>query len=157
MDSSQIEFENWLAECHSWLERTISEDPARFKVRARPTFTNFLVTPSKDPQLYPPEMRTRLAFSRHGKDLNDVEVTAVIECNNERVDPSQVWSGSHITPIFRMSYYKDGDDYGLALTFIKGRYEPSQQNQISNDSWMIDSNTSGSVSSSMEEGTTVSA
>lgn len=146
MDNNQIEFENWLDQTWTWLQDTISKDVARFKVRSRPSFTSFIVTPSRDPEMYPPELRTRLSVTRNGGDINDVTLTAVIETNGENVHPSQVWSGSYMTPIFRLNYYKDGDDFGLALTIIKAEYEPSKTPQIANDAWMIDSNTSGSSS-----------
>jgi hypothetical protein len=152
MDQSQIEFENWLHATWDWLQHAISEDAARFKVRSRPTFTNFVVVPSNNPELYPPELRTKLAIARNGQDINDVTVTAQIECGGTKVDPTQVWSGSYMTPIFKLSYYKSGDDFGLNLTVLKAEYEPSTMHQISNDAWMIDSNTSGSESVDVESG-----
>lgn len=149
MDSAQADFEKWLAMVWSWLQDTISKDPAKFKARGRPTFNNFIVMPSRDPEVYAPELRVKLASKRTGVSIDDVEVTAILETKaGERVDPTQVWSGSFMTPIFRLNYYKDGDDFGLALTLIKAEYEPSQKAQIPNDSWMIDSNTSGSASHS---------
>lgn len=155
MDSTQGEFQQWLTYVWDWLHDTISTDPTRFKVRNKPTFNNFIVVPSKDPSIYGPELRTRLATMRNGKDVNDVTCTAIIECNGESVDPSQVWSGSYMTPVFRLNYYKDNDDFGLALTVLKAEYEPSKQIQISNDAWIIDSKTSGSDSSTSEDAMTV--
>ena len=151
MDSTQADFEKWLAMAWSWLQDTVNRDPAKYKSRGRPTFNNFIVVPSRDPDVYSPELRVKLATTRSGMNIDDVTVTAIIECKGERVDPSQVWSGSFMIPIFRLNYYKDGDDFGLALTLIKAEYEPSQKLQISNDAWMIDSNTSGSGSVSMSE------
>lgn len=146
MDQSQIEFENWLDQTWEWLQDAITKDAPRFKVRTRPTFTSFIVVPSSNPELYAPELRTKLAIARNGQDINDVTVTAQIECGGQKVDPSQVWGGSYMTPIFKLGYYKSGDDFGLGLTVLKAEYEPSTMNQISNDAWMIDSKTSGSES-----------
>lgn len=151
MDSTQAEFEKWLALTWSWLQDTIGKDGPRFKARGRPTFNNFIVMPSRDPEVYSPELRVKLATVRNGVTVEDVTVTTVIECQGERVDPSQVWSGAFMTPIFRLNYYKDGDDFGLALTLLKAEYECQARTQISNDAWMIDSKTSGSGSVSMSE------
>jgi len=150
MDNNQVEFENWLASAWDWLQETINKDPTRFKVRSRPTFNNFIVVPSRDPEMYPPELRTRLDTKRNGNDVNDAIVTAVIlSKEGEIVDPTKVWSSSYMTPVFRMNYYKDGDDFGLSLTVVKAEYEPSDMPHLSNDVWMIDSKTSGSPSSTV--------
>lgn len=145
MDNNQIQFENWLAETWKWFQETVRADPIKYRsARKDPGFTDFIVTPSRDPEMYPNELRCRLSTTR----LNDTDVcTAVIECNNEQVDPSQVWKGSHMTPVFRLNYFKDAmDNYGLQLTVLKAEYEPSSSTHIQNDAWMIDSNTSGSGS-----------
>lgn len=142
MDDSQAEFTNWLNECWEWFKDTVSADPVRFKVNGRhgPQFSTFIVTPTRDPELYPDELRCRLATGRRANDDMDAPVTAVIECKGEKVDPTQVWSGGFMTPIFKMGYYKDGDEFGLTLTVLKAEYEPSMYAQVSNDTWMIDAN-----------------
>lgn len=150
MDNSQIEFENWLQDVWEWFQATIRADPVRFKCNRRePGFSDFIVIPSRDPETYPNELRCRLASKR----LNDNTVcNALLECNGQLVDPSAVWSGSFMTPVFRLGYFKDQqDNYGLNLTVLKAEYEPSMSTQIQNDAWIIDSNTSGSPGESVAE------
>lgn len=146
MDNSQINFENWLHSVWEWFQSTVRADPVRFKVsRREPTFSDFMVLPSRDPTMYPNELRCRLSTVR----LNDAQVcNAVIECNQEKVDPSQVWAGGYMTPIFRLNYIKDtsSENYGLILTLLKAEYEPCLVDRVQNDDWIIDSNTSGSDS-----------
>lgn len=148
MDNNQTEFENWLQAAWEWFQSTVRADPGRFKVmRREPTFQDFMVLPSRDPTTYPNELRCRLSTIR----LNDQQVcNAIIECNTEKIDPTQVWAGGYMTPIFKLSYSKDtgSESYGMLLTVLKAEYEPSLSDQIQNDMWMVDSNTSGSGSMS---------
>lgn len=148
MDNSQINFENWLHSVWEWFQSTVRADPVRFKVtRREPTFMDFMVLPSRDPTLYPNELRCRLSTVHR----NDAQVcNAVIECNQEKVDPSQVWAGGYMTPIFRLNYIKDtnsgSENYGLILTLLKAEYEPCLVDRVQNEDLIIDSNTSGSDS-----------
>lgn len=149
MDNNQTEFENWLYDAWEWFQSVVRADPGRFKVVKRePSFLDFVVLPSRDPETYPNELRCRLATIR----VNDQQVcNASIDCGTEKVDPSQVWAGSYMTPIFKLGYTKDTatDSYGLTLTVLKAEYEPCQGEKIQNDMWIIDSNTSGSGSDSV--------
>jgi hypothetical protein len=145
MDNNQAEFENWLHAVWEWFQSSVRADPVRFKVTRRdPSFSDFVVVPSRDPETYPNELRCRLSTMR----INDSQVcNAILECGNDRVDPSQVWAGGYMTPVFRLNYTKDTatDNYGLALTVLKASYEPADSTEnIQNEHWIIDSNTSGS-------------
>lgn len=145
MDNNQAEFENWLHAVWEWFQSSVRSDPVRFKVTRRdPAFTDFVVVPSRDPETYPNELRCRLSTTR----INDSQVcNAIIECGTDRVDPSQVWAGGYMTPVFRLNYTKDTatDSYGLALTVLKAEYEPAASvDHIQNEHWIIDSKTSGS-------------
>lgn len=146
MDNTQTQFENWLYSVWEWFQSTVRADPVKFKVsRREPTFSDFLVLPSRDPTTYPNELRCRLSTTR----LNEAQVcNAVIETDGQKIDPSQVWAGGYMTPIFRLNYIKDtsSENYGLLLTILKANYEPCLIDRIQNDDWMIDSNTSGSDS-----------
>jgi hypothetical protein len=153
MDDSQEEFREWIEKVHEWLRMEINQDPIKFKVRVKPTFMLWPIMPSNNPGTYPPELRTKLAITRSQLDVNDVTVNAQVECKGEKVDPSQVWAGSYMTPVFKLSYYKNGDDFGLNFTVLKAEYEPGPRNQISNDAWVIDSSaiTDSNVSGSESE------
>lgn len=142
MDDSQTEFVNWLTEVWEWFQETVQADQGKFKISGRhgPAFAAFVVAQTRDPELYPDELRCRLATGRKTGDMSEPPVTAVIECKGESVDPSQVWSGGFMTPILKFGYFKDGDEFGLSLTVLKAEYEPSAYAQVSNDTWMIDAN-----------------
>lgn len=148
MTNGQQEFENWLYQTWTSFQDMISRDPVRFKVgRNGALFTNFIVTPSTDPEIYPNELRCRLATRRMPNGEYTV-LTSIQTLGGDLVESTDVWANSHVTPIFRLGYYKDGDEFGLQLTVLKALYEPSTQLQIDNADWMVDStsNTSGSSS-----------
>lgn len=149
MTQSQTDFENWLYQLWTSFQDIVSADPVRFKTgRNGAMFTNFIVTPSTDPDIYPNELRCRLVTRRIGPELNDVVVASAIQTlQGDIIESTDVWAGSFVTPVFRLGYYKDGDEYGLQLTVLKALYESSAQMQIDNRNWEIDSNTSGSPSS----------
>lgn len=152
MTAGQAEFENWLAEAWNRFEDIVREDPGKYKVTSRrgPGFPNFIVTQSRDPEIYPNELRCRLS-TRRIPDFDEPVCTAVIETNGQPVDPKQVWSGSTMIPVFRMGYYKIGDDFGLNLTVLRAEYEPCVRTRIDNHDWIMDvtSKTSGSGSDSV--------
>lgn len=155
MDATTSIFEKWLSEVWNRFQEIIKSDPAKYKVTNRrgPQFPNFVVTPSRDPDLYPNELRCRLATQRRGTEAIEDVCTAVLECKGERVDPAMVWSGAYMTPVFKLGYYKNGDDFGLNLTVLKGEYEMTAPREvIQNHAWELDSdaeaaNASGSDSS----------
>lgn len=151
MDPSQIEFENWLSETWDKFTEIIKSDPVKYKVTNRrgPGFPSFIVTPSSDPEVYPNELRCRLATYR---DMKGESVCSALLLNTQTglvVDPNNIWSGGMVTPIFKMAYYKNGDDFGLTLTVLRADYTPPTITQISNEDWAFDhgENASGSSSS----------
>lgn len=145
MDQTQTEFENWLFQVWEWFQDVVRQDPARFKVVRHPTFDQFIVVPSRNPEEYPPELRTKLSIRRGPGGIDDVEITTTLTTpKHEQVVPSQIWSGSMMTPIFKLGYYKVGDDFGLSLTVLKAEVDLNVKPQIPNDAWIIDENTSGS-------------
>lgn len=153
MDNNQIEFENWLAQGFERFQELVRSDPAKYKVTNRrgPSFPSFIVTASRDPELYANELRCRLSTTR---DANGESVcNAVLLRDGIPFDPKQVRSGGYVTPIFRLGYYKNGDDFGLTLTVLKAEYTAPEVNYIENEEWTMDtdSNTMGSGSSSGDE------
>lgn len=153
MDSSQIEFENWLAEIWETFMETVRNDPAKYKVTNRrgPGFPNFIVTPSNDPEVYPNELRCRLSTYRDMKGEQVCSAVLLHAQNGQAVDPNNIWSGGMVTPIFKLAYYKNGDDFGLTLTVLRADYIPPTITQISNEDWSFDygENASGPSSSEM--------
>lgn len=138
MDSSQIEFEAWLTKLWDKFQEIVRSDPAKFKVSSRrgPAFPSSIVVQSRDPDLYPNELRCRLSTRRTNE--GDVECTAVIRSNDESIRPDQVWSGGYMTPILKLGYYKNGDDFGLSITVIAANYIPPERRVISNVDWVMD-------------------
>lgn len=146
MDSSQTEFANWLSTIWEWFQKTIEENPAMYKCsRMRPSFASFIISPSTNAELYPDRLSCRLDTRRPQGGAESLSV-AVIESNGKRINPSEVWSGSFLTPVFKMSYYLLDGEFGLNLTVLKGEYENMIPPLIQNDAWIMDSNTSGSGS-----------
>lgn len=149
MDESQKEFESWLGVVSTRFQELIRADPAKFKYSRRgPNFPSSLVTASRDPELYPNELRCRLStvLNENGESVSN----AVLFSNGAQVDPSQIWSGGMMTPVFKLGYYKNGDDFGLTLMVLKAEYVPGERTHVENHVWTVDSssNTSGSASSS---------
>lgn len=144
MDSSQAEFDNWLHEVWDKFQELIRQDPLKYKVMGRngPMFSMGPVTQSKDPELYPNELRCRLS-------TRDQISTAVLlhATTKEKLEPNQIWGGGYMTPVLKLGYYKEGDEFGLSLTVLKADYEPTPYVGIQNEEWMIDGNTVGSPSS----------
>lgn len=148
IDQHQEEFEEWISRVWHGFQHVVKEDPIKFKVTNRrgPMFPNFPIQPSRDPELYPAELRCRLMTKRISEEEH--ECISQIECQGERVDPSQVWSGAYMTPILQLGYYKKGDDFGLTFTVLKAEYEPSV---VVRPNWQMDvenANATGSSSSS---------
>jgi hypothetical protein len=64
--------------------------------------------------------------------------------------PHEVMGGGYMTPVIKLGYHKEGDNFGLNLTVLKAVYEFNPINQMSNDAWDmdVDGYTTGSPSSS---------
>ena len=151
MDQETKEFENWLEKAVSKLQDLIKADPAKFKcTRRTPLFSKPVITESSDPTLYPNQLRCRLSV-KGDKEGNRI-ATSVLLQEGEAITPVKIWSGGYMVPIFSMQYYKDGDDFGLALTLLKGDYVPPAYTPMQASDWIpdTDSNTMGEASSSSD-------
>lgn len=149
MDDETRDFETWIERSYAKLQDIIKADPTKFKcTRRTPLFSKGLITESNDPMLYPNQLRCRLAV-KGDKDGNKV-VTSVLLQDNKATTPAMIWGGGWMLPIFQMGYYKDGDEFGLALTLLKGDYMPPAYTPITANDWIpdTDSNAMGSSSSS---------
>jgi hypothetical protein len=135
------DLEQWLHAVDGSLREAVNGDPQKYKVNPRnvPTFTNFIVQPANNPDVYPDELRCRLATTRTGTEIDDrVITTSFVDQSGNDVAPQDIWSGGTILPIFKLSYYKQGDDFGLQLTLIKGMYEAPVDSRVSNGDWEFD-------------------
>jgi len=142
MDDNQSEFLQWLEEVYKNLETTVKSDPTFFKVnpRGNPAFNAFIVQPSSNPDLYPPELRCRLSTTRGDLTNEPVSNACLLDSRSMTpVEPAQLVSGSYLTPIFKLGYFKEGDNFGLSLTLMKAVCEPNPITQMTNDTWEMDS------------------
>lgn len=127
------EFEAWLRNVDAALRGAVMSDHGKYKVNPRntPSFSKFIVQPSNNPDLYPDEIRCRLHTIPTGPEIDDREITAVfVDETNNPVEPSDIWGGGIMVPIFKLSYYKQGDDFGLQLTVLKGLYQPPENSRV---------------------------
>jgi len=149
MDDNTKDFETWVERGYKRLQDIIKADPAKFKCTRRiPLFSKSLITESSDPLMYPNQLRCRLAV-KGDKDGNKI-VTSVLLQDSDPTTPARIWGGGWMIPIFSMGYYKDGDEFGLSLTLLKGEYTPPAYTPIMASDWIpdTDSNATGSASSS---------
>ena len=139
MDETTDDFRRWLSGVHAAMSKAILTDPVKYKFNGRgaPTFLKDIVTENSS-EMYPDELRCRLAIERTGNDINDSKITSVfLDKNGNQVPPGQIYGGGQVLPIFKVSYYKEGDDYGLQLTMLKGQYEAPENNRVANDDWQF--------------------
>lgn len=155
MDEGTKEFEQWLDRAFLKLQEIIRADPSKFKcTRRTPTFSTSIITESTNADIYPNQLRCRLA-TRNDGDGNRISASVILQ-DGVPIPPSKVWSSGIMTPIFSMQYFKDGDDFGLSLTLVKAEYTPPVYTPIQHSDWIpdTDENTTGvsSSTSSMADG-----
>jgi hypothetical protein len=141
VDDNQTEFEDWLYKVFAALESTVKADPSLFKVNPRnhPTFSQFIVQPSSNPELYPPELRTRLATRRLDAMSEPVNAACLLDSTTHvRIDPGNIKSGSFMRPVFKLGYFKEGDNFGLTLTVLKGECEPNPHEEMNYENLEMD-------------------
>ena len=145
MDDNQAEFEDWLYKIHQSLEESVKADHMFFKVspRSTPLFNKFIVEPASNPELYSPELRCRLSTVRVDSVAEPVSTAHLSDKNtNIKLDPHEIVSGSYMRPVFKLGYYKEGDNFCLSLTVLKGECEPNPITQMTNDAWEMDTSES---------------
>lgn len=145
-----VEFANWLDEAHDIFQQEILKDPAKFKVTSRrgPTFHPPLTLSDQPSNNEDPLLRCRLSTMRdvHGEPVPNA---VIMDRDNLPVFPEHVWANAFMTPIIRLGYSKNGDDFGLTLTVLKADYvAPLMKARPDNDDWIMDtdSNTTGPLS-----------
>lgn len=152
-ESNEI-FEQWLRSLAYKVETMIWAHPDKFKPGAKDAsrfvFDLDVVRPSSDPALYPDELRVRLAtYRKPGDDDPDSYINVVNshlfmmdEAGQDvNVDPSSIQAGGFMTPIFKVSYFRNLDRFGLVLTVLKGMYIPPNDTPASNKEWVMDTST----------------
>ena len=145
-------FRDWLLSVSQAIRDKIWSDPKKYRPGSvganRFTFDEGFIKKSSDPALYPDELSTRLSTTRITNadteepcDLVDAQLFAdgpdgpiIIE------DLNTVTAGSYVTPIFRVSYNRFNDRFGLVLTVLRAKYEPSDKprSKTENSAWVFD-------------------
>jgi hypothetical protein len=132
-DEPSHAFECFLNKVLSHVESTVSASVERFKPGLKnPTLLQFdrdFIRPSSYSLDMPNELRLKLAVKRqqvdeNGETVDMIESVFVAE-DGTSIDPQDIRAGSEIIPIIRISYYRNGNKFGLNLTLLKGMVYPS--------------------------------
>lgn len=150
VDTGDI-LEPWIRSVAHKVETIIWTSPELYKPGAK-TSNRFMfdldaIRPSSDPLLCPDELRMRLATYRKDSEENPDDQVDVVNAHlfmiNEvgqevNIAPSDVQGGGYIVPIFRISYFRNIERFGLTLTLLKGMYIPPMNTPTKNEDWVMD-------------------
>lgn len=146
-------FEQWLHLLADHVRIAIWADPSKFKPGAisnsRFTFDSDYIKPANDPSRYPDELRCRLSTRRESTsegvshsvvDIVDADLFTVDSENREiPIKPVDITAGSEIVPIFKFTYYRNGERFGLSTTILKAMVYPAERKSaVDNRSWVFD-------------------
>lgn len=131
-DESAYAFECFLHSVLSVVEENVSANPEKFKPGVKNAallqYDRDFIRPSSYSPDLPNEMRVKLAVKRdqvdeHGEVVDLIDSVFVDE-SGARIDPQDITSGSEILPIIKISYYRNGNKFGLNLVLLKGLVYP---------------------------------
>lgn len=132
-DDPSYAFECFLHKVLSHLENVVSSSPDKFKPGLKNSallqFDRDFIRPSGYSADMPNELRVKLAIKRgevdeHGEIVDIIE-TIFQDEEGVEIDPASITSGSEIIPIIKISYYRNGNKFGLNLTMLKGLVYPN--------------------------------
>jgi len=139
-DPACIDFVNWVGKVSDIVKTNIWSAPEKFKPgsksNSRFVFENDIFKASSEPGIYSDEIRFRIA-SRRGAvegtgetiDIPEVEFYKLgYDFSREKVEPYEIRSGGSMIPMIKVSYFRNGDKFGLTLTVLKGLYSPPDIN-----------------------------
>lgn len=158
-DDTTNNFRAWLSKLQQKLKNTISEQPEKYKPGTR-TATRFqfeeVLKPSSDPDRYPDELRCKLSVKRdvdpdehHDTlfdasseriEIVDADLFSVENGCQVAVDPQSLAARTPIQPVFKVSYFRHGDKFGLVFTILRAQVFPSDNyfTKTANSEWQID-------------------
>lgn len=134
-DEEAYAFECFLQKVLSRVEAAVSATPDKYKPGVKNVallqFDRDFIRPSSYSPDLPNEMRVKLAVKRdhvdeHGEIVDLIESAFVDQYNNP-VFPEDIMAGSEIIPILRISYYRNGNKFGLNMTLLKGLVYPGEK------------------------------
>lgn len=131
------EFAEWCTALSQYMFQSIKDNLGEFKMKKDPIISSSVFAPSSNPQLYPPELRCRLATTGRGDEAYSVAALYDTSTGME-MDASEIMANGFFVPVFRVGYYKDGDTFGLQFTVLKGEYERPLVTATNHHAWVID-------------------
>lgn len=150
-DPEGYQFQRWLESLTQHVENAIWQQPERFKPGAKTssrfTFDHDLIKPSSDPAAFPDQLSCRLSAYRQQRldspgewdEIPDVDLFRIEGGQEIKMDPSEITAGSSVIPIFRFSYFRNIERFGLVVTVLKARVFPAEARaKITNDQWVMD-------------------
>jgi len=144
-------FEKWLRSVGDSVKTAIWTNPGKYKPGAatntRFVFDDNFIRPSSDPAMYPDELLTKLSVRRVTPQANEDEPEEVVDAElfadgpdgPVPVDPQDITNGSYVIPIFKISYFRNNERFGLTLTVLKAKIFLNEgTRKIENGSWVFD-------------------
>lgn len=136
------EFASWLECLESQMETTIMLNPQRYKLHGNASIgIDKVIRVSNEPS-FSDLLRSRLSVQYVDGPSGDqspvINADLFYRDTGGKVDPSELKSGWSIVPIFRISYQKQGNVFGLVLTVLKGEVWKQEQASIANSEWILD-------------------
>lgn len=143
-DPEAYELERWLRSLTQHVENQIWQNPERFKPGAKSssrfTFDHDLIKPSVDPAAYPDQLVCHLSTRRQagtGFDEDGAAITTterIVDTDLFRIEdhmrvemtPEEVLGGSTVVPMFKFSYFRNSDRFGLRVTLIRAHITPPE-------------------------------
>jgi hypothetical protein len=151
-DENVYGFERWMRLLADRVKTAIWADPSKFKPGAisasRFAFDDDFIKPANDPAKYPDELRCKLSTRREGSsdgttviDIVDADLFTIDSNGHESpIKAEDILAGSHVIPVLRFNYYRNGERFGLNATILKALVYPAEKVNytISNSTWMMD-------------------
>lgn len=147
-------FERWIRALMVNVKAQIWANPGKYRqgaaTSARFQFDEGIIRASSDPAIYPDELVSRLSTKRitaadveegGPTDYIDTEFITDTENGVSGIDPVDIVAGSTVIPIFKISYNRNIEKFGLVLTLLKGKVFPPESmpyGRIDNQSWAFD-------------------
>ena len=127
-DEQAYAFECFLHKVLSHVEDAVTANPDKYKPGTKNAailcFDRDFIRPSSYSADLPNEFRVKLSVKRESGlepgELVDVTDTVFVGENGEPIEPGDISSGNEIVPIFRVSYFRNANKFGLNITMLKG-------------------------------------
>ncbi len=147
-------FERWVRGLMLNVKANIWANPGKYRsgasTPARFQFDEGIIRASNDPAMYPDELVTRLSTKRittgdveEGGPTEYIDTEFITDTENgvSNIEPVDIVAGSTIIPIFKISYNRNIEKFGLVLTLLKAKVFPPESmpyGRIDNTSWVFD-------------------